>query len=213
MNFLEKSKLLLCEINYLCRKKMIQRIQTVYLVIVLISVVILNFGTPIFNFEFSDKNQNKIEVNLNSYGKEINVDLTNSNDEVAELLTQNFQMDLVSSEIANDIYPISNTPYYIITIVLSLLTLATIIQFKKLEKQIKTGRLLFVALIITDAIFITLYYLTKSEMESFDLSIFSLSSTLGIGYYLLIIATAFSFLANIGIKKDLNLIKSIDRIR
>ena len=103
-------------------------------------------------------------------------------------------------------------PFYSITILLAMLTTVVLLGYKNLKRQLKLGRLLFVLNFMLFGVTIALYYLLRSSTipESAD---YTSSAQLAFGFYCIVIALAFSFLANIGIRRDVRLIKSIDRIR
>jgi hypothetical protein len=103
-------------------------------------------------------------------------------------------------------------PFFSIGILLSLLASLTLFSFKKLERQIKFGRILFIFNFLVFGATLVLYYLLRKETTALS-GDYTVSNQLGFGFYCIVIAVAFSFLANIGIRRDIKLLKSIDRIR
>ena len=89
-----------------------------------------------------------------------------------------------------------------------LLTFICLMAFKNINRQFKLGRTVFF-----------LYFLSLTAI--FFLSIWGdglveakiTSREMGLGYWLFIIGFPFSFLANIGIKRDKKLLDSLDRLR
>lgn len=189
---------------------MLQRIQTLYLLIAIISLLIITFGTNIFSFDLEKEHEVDVEIAVNVFGTQASgtIELTE------ETETKKMYDFLKLKERANRVAgsPIISFPFYLITIFMTMLSVATLLSYKKLETQQKLGRFNFVFLVL-GLVFVSIaFYGSRSQLNSMleDLSVIS---RLGLGYYLLIVATAFAFLANLGVKRDLNLIKSIDRIR
>ena len=99
-------------------------------------------------------------------------------------------------------------PYYI-TIALSMgLALFSLLQYKKRKVQITVGRFVYLLLAVTIAfVFVDFYSLSgKLEVESGMVSS-------GVGMFLPVAALPILFMANRNIRKDEDLIKSLDRLR
>lgn len=99
-------------------------------------------------------------------------------------------------------------PYYI-TIALSMgLALFSLLQYKKRKVQITVGRFVYLLLAVTIAfVFIDFYSLSgKLGVESVMISC-------GVGMFLPVAALPVMFMANRNIRKDEDLIKSLDRLR
>lgn len=158
---------------------MIQRIQTVYLTLALI---FLSLGT--FNKSwFTLTNETKI-ANFHPGGVDVSI--------------------LSTGELESH----AGYPFYIALIVLLLLTLATLLSFKKIELQQKLGRLNFVLYFITLLGLTVWSFLSNSILdEVFTERAFSF------GYYAVVCGFPFVFLANTGIKRDKALLDSLNRIR
>lgn len=93
---------------------MIQRIQTVYLAVVIILLTIVTFGSTLFSFV-----NETARYSFNSYGI-MKYDLATNN--------------LVSQQ---------NFPFYLGTIALILLSFITLMSYKNLNRQFKLGRMVF----------------------------------------------------------------------
>lgn len=113
-------------------------------------------------------------------------------------------------------------PFVSVNAALALLILLTIIKFKSLDAQYKLNRISFfislLALVVLVAGVFVLPSILNEGIESSFLdpkNVIEVTGTFstGIAYYLYFAAVAFIFLASIGIKKDIKLLKSIDRIR
>jgi hypothetical protein len=99
-------------------------------------------------------------------------------------------------------------PGYTVVIALMLIGIVTLISFKNLKRQLKFGRMYFYtyfALLIST---MTLIYLGEGYMHAPILK-----RELGFGFLILVIGFPFTFLANTGIKRDKNLLDSLNRLR
>ncbi|MFT4660043.1 MAG: peptidoglycan/LPS O-acetylase OafA/YrhL [Patiriisocius sp.] len=96
-------------------------------------------------------------------------------------------------------------PAYYLVLGLISLTLIAIFMFKKRNMQVLLGRLNYLLILGL----IVVLYLNIDKLNE------SLSTTIeyGVGLYLPVAALAFNFLANRAIKKDEDLVKSLDRLR
>lgn len=152
---------------------MIQRIQTIYLVLATI-VLGLTFAFPFASYTIDEG-----LVVFNAYG------VSENPDEVATFF-----------------------PYYI-TIALSMgLALFSILQYKKRPIQIKVGRFMYFLLAVTIAFMFIDYYSLSG-----DLGIEKDMVSYGAGMFLPVAALPILFMANRNIRKDEDLIKSLDRLR
>jgi hypothetical protein len=157
---------------------MIQRIQTLYLAILILLVSIVSTGTSLFSF-ISETSK----FTFSSFG------ITEYSLDGKFIQTETF-------------------PIFVGTIALVLLSFLCLMSYKNINRQFKLGRLVFF-----------IYFL--SLLSTFLLSVFgdrlldvsSSSREMGVGYYLFIAGFPFSFLANIGIKRDKKLLDSLDRLR
>lgn len=191
---------------------MIQRVQSFYLLLTIAALIIITLGTDVFVTIVNKKGQYEIISHGNVYG--IQKDLIikgNLEHENANLLKATTGIvDLKDSNDSIKGIPTYYFPFYSITIVLTVLAAATLFSFKNLRRQIKLGRLLFIFNLILFGTSIFMYYLLKSHsLPNADEEIVQYY----LGFYCICIAVAFSFLSNLGIRRDLKLIQSIDRIR
>ena len=142
------------EANY---KEMLQRIQTVYLLLAFIATGILPFVFPLWK------------------------------------------------EAGKDFYFMANMLYVILFGMSTMLTVVSIISFKKRQQQFVMGRLNIILNLILLGLFV--YHSLKVSGET------ALVSEKGIGMFLPIISIVMLVLANKAIKKDEDLVKSVDRLR
>jgi hypothetical protein len=202
---------MICAIFAKIFKGMIQRIQTVYLLLAIAALVTLTLGVDVYSYELSKAESANFELHVNSYGIQIDGELSENINEVDEKKIASL---LKIKENSSVIKGLSYTafPFYSITLFLTMITIATLVTFKKLPTQLRLGRMAFILNLIILVFTVVFYYTLKSQFNEM-LENAELSSYLGVGFFCIIISTAFLFLANIGIKRDLDLIKSIDRIR
>ena len=190
---------------------MIQRVQSLYLLLTLGALIFLSVGTDVFVTEVMQKDQFDMISHGNVYGVQkdlhVHAELTDENISLLREATGKVDIDGDMKGV-----PTFYFPFYSITILLAMLTTVVLLGYKNLKRQHKLGRLLFVLNFILFGATIALYYLLRSNTipESAD---YSSSTYLAFGFYCIVTALAFSFLANIGIGRDVRLIKSIDRIR
>ncbi|MCE2710952.1 MAG: DUF4293 domain-containing protein [Cryomorphaceae bacterium] len=157
---------------------MIQRIQTIYLFLSVLSLGALLSGVTILNFSSPETS-----CIFNVFG----LFWKNNGDAL-------YEPDLLF-------------PYYILLILLMLMHLATIFNFKKLKKQLKWAQYSFLIYVIS-GLALLIFWLAGGEMFDAGLTV-----TPAIGLFLFIAGIPFSFLAVKAIKKDKALIDSSDRIR
>ena len=103
---------------------------------------------------------------------------------------------------------ISSTPFYAAGLVLLLFCFFTLVTYKNLKRQLAIGRLtafvyfICIVLIVLAAFLGT--YFTKEEAVTREFSL---------GFYLFLAGFPLVLLANSGIRRDKNLIDSVNRIR
>lgn len=190
---------------------MIQRVQSFYLLLVLASFVILTLGTDVFTVVVKEKDQFEMTSHGNVYGVQKDIFLKG---ELTDKNLQSLRSTTEKVDIEKEMKGIStySFPFYIITILLSLLTILVIMGYKNLNRQQHLSRLLFILNLILFGTSIVLY----KSMENSVLAIFDEDKTavqLGLGFYCIAIALAFSFLALLGIRRDVKIISSINRLR
>ena len=174
------------------KKNMIQRVQTVYLLLALICLALL-FWFPIFTVEIipqvsSDSLMNFIELKgeFSIYG-------------------------------LNGDFPEGEYPLYLGLVLLQVLTLAGILLYKNRKRQLLVCRLNFLLTLIFVAAIYFFYYLGPSIIEQQlslnELSVENIHFYMAPGFFMVVPPVAFLILAIRGIKRDENLLKAIERIR
>ena len=99
-------------------------------------------------------------------------------------------------------------PIMVGTIALALLCFICIMSFKNLNRQFKLGRTIFFLYFVSVVGIILLSFLGDGIIDEANTK-----RELGLGFYLFIAGFPFTFLANVGIKKDKRLLDSLDRLR
>ncbi|PKR80407.1 hypothetical protein CW751_10075 [Brumimicrobium salinarum] len=190
---------------------MIQRVQSIYLLLTLIALIFLSVGTDVFVTKVQQKDQFEMISHGNVYGvqKDVYIEGELSDQNLNLLRSATDRVDFVAEM---EGIPTFYFPFYSITILLSMLTVVVLFGFKNLKRQLKLGRILFIMNFLVFGVTIVFYNLMRSSNMP-DSADYIVNTQLGFGFYCIVIALAFSFLANIGIRRDLRLIKSIDRIR
>lgn len=190
---------------------MIQRVQTLYLLLTLIALVALSFGLDFLTVEAKVDNQYEVYSHGNVKGVQKDVILKG---ELTEENMHALRLAVDKADIEPQMMNVStySFPFYIGTILLSLLTISTILSYKKLKRQQQLARLVFVLnLIMFFVVVIASDRITSSVVPG--ISADQVVSKLDTGFYFLCIAVAFSFMALLGIRRDVKIISSLDRLR
>ena len=98
---------------------------------------------------------------------------------------------------------------YLVSVSFSILML---VNYKKRSRQMRYGKLLYLIISITFCCMLIESYNLKNLIDSTENVVF-VGQTFHIGFFLLVSSYPFLFLANRSIKKDEDLIKSLDRLR
>lgn len=156
---------------------MIQRIQSVYLAISMILLLIVSGGVSIFNF-------------------------------AAETVSYVFSVfGWTTIDVEGNVVQHDGYPFYLVTGILVLLIFWCIMSYKKLDFQIKLGRIILVLYLLS---IIGLLYLMMTGEDMFSEAV---SRELGLGFLLFVLGFPFIFLANVGVKRDKKLLDSLNRLR
>lgn len=93
----------------------------------------------------------------------------------------------------------------------TLLALFIIFKFRDRKLQLKLGQFNYLLLV---SIILSIYFTVKNQINIDPLNVFeNVKAVYWIGFYMPVAAIAFQFLANRGIKKDEDLVKSVERLR
>lgn len=159
---------------------MLQRIQTIYILI----LTVLLFIAPFFSFtQFNLEEGNILFLATGMKG-----DIT---------ILDSF------------VFPNYVITGYLVSVSFSILML---VNYKKRSRQMRYGKLLYLIISITLCYMLIESYNLKNLIDSLENVVF-VGQTYHIGFFLLVSSFPFLFLANRSIKKDEDLVKSLDRLR
>ena len=157
---------------------MLQRIQTLYLLISIICLSVIQFGGDIFYLIGE-----KMYV-LNAYG-------------------------IIDKMPGAEVKMVKNIPIFLAIVLLVVLLVVSIFSFKNLKKQLKLVKLTGVIYLL---LILTLGFIALTNRELIDQKT-PLDYKLSTGFYFLVMGFPGVLLAIQGIKKDLNLLDSLNRLR
>ena len=114
----------------------------------------------------------------------------------------------IQKGLGNDVSIYKSIPLYLSVIGLCLFAFMTLMSYKNIKRQLKWSRALFfiylfvvIGFLIFSSLGMSMFLPTEGSLE------------LGKGYLFLILGLPFSFLALLGVKKDKNLLDSLNRLR
>ena len=114
----------------------------------------------------------------------------------------------IQKGMGNDLSMNKSIPIFLTVIGLCLFAFMTLMSYKNIKRQLKWSRALFYFYMLMVIVFLI--------YSSFGKGMFfknNASQELGLGYIFFIAGLPFSFLALIGVKKDKNLLDSLNRLR
>ena len=197
---------------------MLQRIQTVYLAIFVALSVVMLTGVSILHFNGTgDYIKEPIQISISSInvsgsGK-LNLPPESINEFSAKMkdlpLTFNPETQALSYEISS--------PLFVVQILLTLFAVMTIFGYKNHKRQLKLARAtFFLTLLYVIGVMALVYFAldyANPYLDKMPLDNLIISRQTNLGFYLICAMLPFAYLAQMGVKRDLNLIKSLDRLR
>lgn len=177
---------------------MIQRIQTVYLVLTLFCTALLLYF-PLLTITITQDGQS-VGGTVGAYG---------------------FQLTDVPSAVGESVFPASkrgvDAPIYLFVIVLMALSVAAILGYKNRRRQLVICRLNMVGHLLSVAAFYGFYYAGQPFLEKAinegESSAVAVEFATATGFFLLIPTLPLLWLALRGIKRDEALLQSVERFR
>jgi hypothetical protein len=122
---------------------------------------------------------------------------------------QSYVLDVFGMEVGG--VNVIAVPLYIIAGVIGLLTLVAVFLYKKRANQLRISSANFVFLLVFVG---AVYWITGGSIESIPRGEGVVGNVAyGVGFFMPVVALAFSFLANRAIRKDERLVQSLDRLR
>ncbi len=198
---------------------MLQRIQTLYLLLFIVISAALLAGIHIFEFAAEGAYiKEKISLHVNTTQIELEGNLAIPASEL-ETISNKIK---ASTPIAFD----SNTqtvsysrisPLIFFQGILVLLSLVVMFSYKNLKRQLNLARLLFFLTLLYVALHMFLAYFAlnyaRPFIEELPLDDLQVSRITQLGFYLVCTLLPFTYMAQLGIKRDYSLIKSLDSLR
>lgn len=198
---------------------MLQRVQTIYLVIFILLSGAMMTGVSVLEFQARGAYIKEIMVldinclNIEGSGT-LNLPDSQSIQEFSkssanQKMTFDTQKQLVEFK--------ENSPLLIVQILLALFGLFTIFSYKNLKKQLNFARAtFFLTLLYVLGVMALVYFsldIANPYVHRIPIDDMVVSRHTGLGFYLICMMLPFAYLAQLGIKRDLNLIRSLDRLR
>ncbi|MCB0478366.1 MAG: DUF4293 family protein [Crocinitomicaceae bacterium] len=198
---------------------MLQRIQTIYLILIIAGLFIASF-TSIGIYTFSESG---VDVSAIVGGQGVSFELVVDGEvqdlskEISELEKAN-RAQLVNPDTLKKMKEGIPIPLYISFMLLICLNIWIIMSYKKLKRQLALARfntiLCFLMVVLTIVGFSMGKPIGARILHVEDLaSQISITTGLGAGFFGIMVCLPFALLAQLSIKRDLKLIQSIDRIR
>ena len=98
--------------------------------------------------------------------------------------------------------------FIVLSLIFILSAVLAILNFKKIKKQLQFAKLTIIFSLFL-AVYLVLIKFVGHNIYGFEISTIKLD----VGFYLILLTTPLSFLAYSGVKRDKNLLDSLDRLR
>jgi hypothetical protein len=197
---------------------MLQRIQTIYLVIFVVLSVLLLTGVSILHFDGTgDYIQEPILLDISSLKISGSGKLDLPTETVGEFSAKMKELPFdFNAETQTLSYEMSS-PLFVVQILLTLFAVMTIFGYKNLKRQLNLARAtFFLTLLYVVGVMAMVYFAldyANPYLDQIPLENLIISRQTNLGFYLICAMLPFAYLAQMGVKRDLNLIKSLDRLR
>ena len=197
---------------------MLQRIQTIYLALFIVLSVVMLTGVSILHYEGTGVNiKETIELKISSLNisgsGELNLPVENLEQFSSEMKALSFDFNPETQELNYH----ASSPFLIVQILLTLFAIMTLFGYKNLKRQRNLARAtFFLTLLYVVGVMLTVYFAldyANPYMDKIPLDNLSVTRKTDLGFYLICSMLPFAYLAQLGIKRDLDLIKSLDRLR
>jgi hypothetical protein len=198
---------------------MLQRVQTIYLLIFIGLSVALFSGINILEFASEGSSiQEKISLYLNTSQIYLEGKLNLSQEELDVVALELNKSTPIAIDKATQVLSYNKfSPLLIYQSLLVILALLVMFSYKNLKKQLNLARLLFFLTLFYVVIHMFLAYFAlnyaRPFIEELPLDDIQVSRITHLGFYLVCALLPFAYLAQLGIKRDYSLIKSLDRLR
>jgi len=197
---------------------MLQRVQTIYLLLFIgISAALLS-GIAIIGFNASGEYINDdFSLELNTLKIEALGQLKVPQEAIDEF-EKNIKKTPFSFNRTNQMLSLSLfSPLLIVQIILLALSVFTLIGYKNIKRQLRLARLTFLLTLIY-VVFIMLFayfglQIARPYIEELPFDSVQVSRLTYFGFYLVCTLLPFSYLAVLGVKRDYTLVRSVERLR
>lgn len=197
---------------------MLQRIQTIYLsIFVALSAVLLS-GISILDFQATGEFvQEPITLTISALNIEGTGKLNLPEGTAAQFAQEMKNLPFTFST-ENQTFAYNNSsPLLIVQILLTLFAVMTIVGYKNLKRQLRLARAtFFLTLLYVVGVMAMVYFAldyVNPYLDEIPLEELKVTRNTHVGFYIICAMLPFAYLAQMGIKRDLNLIKSLDRLR
>jgi hypothetical protein len=197
---------------------MLQRIQTIYLTIcVVLSVVVLT-GVSVLHFDGTgDYIQEPIQLNITALKLSGSGQLALPAESVTQFSNEMKDLPFDFNPETQTLSFETSSPLMIVQILLTLFAMMTIFGYKNLKRQMNLARAtFFLTLLYVIGVMAMVYFAldyANPYLDQIPLDNLIISRQTNLGFYLICAMLPFAYLAQMGVKRDLNLIKSLDRLR
>ena len=116
------------------------------------------------------------------------------------------KLEINADKSFGDVIELWAVPFYFVLISLILLVLMTALSFKNLNRQFKLARTLFFVYLLL-VVGVVVYAMVGVQTDE------EVKRELGLGFFLFVVGFPFTFLGQIGVKRDKTLIDSLNRLR
>jgi hypothetical protein len=197
---------------------MLQRIQTIYLIIYLVLSGVVLSGVSILNYDASgDFIQESIQLNISSQQISGDGKLVLPPESVSQFSEDMKELPFDFDAETQTLSFAASSPLLIVQILLMLFAVMTIFGYKNLKRQLNLARAtFFLTLLYVLGVMAMVYFAldyANPYLDKIPLDNLIISRQTNLGFYLICAMLPFAYLAQMGIKRDLNLIKSLDRLR
>jgi len=199
-------------------RAMIQRVQSIYLILFIVINIVLLSGLSILQFAGSgDSIKESITFDITSQKLHLQGQL-NLPDSIVENFAEEIKSTPIQFEKAKQQLTWSKfSPLLLAQVLLLILAIITLFGYKNIKKQLRMARFTMFLTFIYVLLIMFLSYFTlgmlKPYIDEIPLEELIVARRLQFGFYIAVALFPLMFLAQLGIKKDLNLIKSLDRLR
>lgn len=208
-------------IRFFARKffNMLQRVQTLYLFVFLALSFALISGIDILEFSAKGPNiKEDISLHLNTRSITLHGQLDYSASELELIAAQTHASTSITLDKTTQTLSYERiSPLLIFQSILVLLSLVVMFSYKNLKKQLNLSRFLFLLALLYVVLHMFLAYFAlnyaRPFIEALPIEDMQVSRITHLGFYLVCALLPFTYLAQLGIKRDYSLIKSLDRLR